>query len=696
MSDTEDSRAGSRFGHYHLRRLLGRGGMGDVYEAEDTVKERVVALKLMSAAFSGDPVFRKRMQREARTAGRLQEPHVVPIHDFGEIDGQLYVDMRLIEGMDVATMLSRYGPLAPPRTVAIIRQIASALDAAHAAGVMHRDVKPENILITHDDFAYLVDFGIASATTDEKLTQMGSAIGTFRYMAPERFTESQVTYRADIYALACVLFECLTGAPPYRGNDVTLMTAHLTQSIPRPSALRPGLSVAFDQVVARGMAKDPEDRYAAAGDLALAAHEALATPEQDRAADILHRSQLATLPPSTVAGQPSTLLAQPPPRPVTPPPRPAPTPGPVLSAPTLYANPPPAAGPVPPPGVWTPSGPPHPPAGLQQPPSQPLPIVSPPRRRRTGLIVALVAVLVLAVAGVGGWFALRDRGPEGPQPIGVLEGDPILVGKEPLDIVAGEDGFLWTANHGDSSISKIDPATGAVTNINVGGSPTQVAVTSDAVWVLNYLDSVTRVDITTESVSDPIAAGPGVISAIAAGKDDVWLSHSDQNTVSRIDPETQALTGEPIKVGSEPVSLVVGADFVYVVNQGDKTISTIGTTGPVGDPLQLDGKPGGIEFLDGTLYVFVDDTVTPIDEASLAVGAPIPLKGACCATAGHGGIWAVFPVTDELRWFDLKGVESKGVALTGIGKGVGEILVVDGTVWLTDSEDNTVLRVTPR
>jgi hypothetical protein len=112
--------------------------------------------------------------------------------------------------------------------------------------------------------------------------------------------------------------------------------------------------------------------------------------------------------------------------------------------------------------------------------------------------------------------------------------------------------------------------------------------------------------------------------------------------------------------------------------------------------LRLDGKPGGIEFLDGTLYVFVEDTVTPIDEASLAVGEPIPLKGACCATAGHGGIWAVFPVTNELRWFDLKGVESKGSALTGIGKGVGEIVVVDGTVWLTDSEDNTVLRVTPR
>ncbi|MBL7325101.1 serine/threonine protein kinase PknE, partial [Escherichia coli] len=159
-----------------------------------------------------------RMQREARTAGRLQEPHVVPIHDFGEIDGQLYVDMRLINGVDLAAMLRRQGPLAPPRAVAIVRQIGSALDAAHAAGATHRDVKPENILVSADDFAYLVDFGIASATTDEKLTQLGNTVGTLYYMAPERFSESHATYRADIYALTCVLYECLTGSPPYQGD----------------------------------------------------------------------------------------------------------------------------------------------------------------------------------------------------------------------------------------------------------------------------------------------------------------------------------------------------------------------------------------------------------------------------------------------------------------------------------------------
>ncbi|MBC9050309.1 serine/threonine protein kinase PknH, partial [Mycobacterium tuberculosis variant africanum] len=252
---------GSMFGPYHLKRLLGRGGMGEVYEAEHTVKEWTVAVKLMTAEFSKDPVFRERMKREARIAGRLQEPHVVPIHDYGEVDGQMFLEMRLVEGTDLDSVLKRFGPLTPPRAVAIITQIASALDAAHADGVMHRDVKPQNILITRDDFAYLVDFGIASATTDEKLTQLGTAVGTWKYMAPERFSNDEVTYRADIYALACVLHECLTGAPPYRADSAgTLVSSHLMGPIPQPSAIRPGIPKAFDAVVARGMAKKPEDR----------------------------------------------------------------------------------------------------------------------------------------------------------------------------------------------------------------------------------------------------------------------------------------------------------------------------------------------------------------------------------------------------------------------------------------------------
>ncbi|WP_264956394.1 serine/threonine-protein kinase, partial [Mycobacterium kiyosense] len=314
MSDTQGSRVGSMFGPYHLKRLLGRGGMGEVYEAEHTVKEWTVAVKLMTAEFSKDPVFRERMKREARIAGRLMEPHVVPIHDYGEIDGQMYLEMRMIEGTDLDTVLKRYGPLTPPRAVAIITQIASALDAAHAAGVMHRDVKPPNILITGDDFAYLVDFGIASATTDEKLTQLGTAVGTWKYMAPERFSNDEVTYRADIYALACVLYECLTGTPPYRADSATtLVTAHLMDPVPQVSTARAGIPKAFDAVIARGMAKKPEDRYASAGDFARAAHEALSTPDQDHAENILRKSRESNVPSTAALSGPPGAPAGPPP-----------------------------------------------------------------------------------------------------------------------------------------------------------------------------------------------------------------------------------------------------------------------------------------------------------------------------------------------------------------------------------------------
>jgi serine/threonine kinase PknH len=422
MSDGQASRVGSMFGPYHLKRLLGRGGMGEVYEAEHTVKEWTVAVKLMSDTFSRDPVFRERMKREARIAGRLQEPHVVPIHDYGEIDGQMFMEMRLIEGTDLDSVLKRFGPLTPPRAVAIITQIASALDAAHAAGVMHRDVKPPNILVTRDDFAYLVDFGIASATTDEKLTQLGTAVGTWKYMAPERFSNDEVTYRADIYALACVLYECLTGSPPYQADSAsTLVTAHLMDPIPQPSTVRSGIPKAFDGVIARGMAKKPEDRFASAGDLALAAHEALSDPDQDHAANILRRSQEATLPAGTTvtpaeapAGPPPSSPAQSSP----PPPYPAafgPSAGPVPRAPQTGQPWGPASGPVPAAsqptpqyyqpnsGNWgtLPPGAPPPqqlsgPTRWNQPPAKskrnPWPIIA--------AAAALVTVLVIAAIGI--------------------------------------------------------------------------------------------------------------------------------------------------------------------------------------------------------------------------------------------------------------------------------------------------------
>ncbi len=391
MSGTEgDSRVGTEFGRYRLRRLLGKGGMGEVYEAQDTEKDRIVALKLLPEAVSHDPVFRKRLQREAHSAGRLLEPHVVPIHDYGEIDGVMYVEMRMIDGTDLRKVLKNYGPMTPARAVAIVRQIASALDAAHESGIMHRDVKPENILLTRDDFAYLVDFGIANAATDEKLTELGTAVGTYAYMAPERFTNDEVTYRADIYALACVLHECLTGSQPFPADSVSVViTSHLMQPIPRPSVTRPGIPAAFDQVIARGMAKKPSERYASAGDLAVAANDALTQRDQDQAASILQRSQQATMP-GFLPGAIGTALAPPP----------------GAVAPSPYQTPPP----TPPPFHTPPPAPPFPaaPAGFQGQWNTPPPTGAPRKKGSTWIpLAAAAAVFVLVLGALGAWWVLK-------------------------------------------------------------------------------------------------------------------------------------------------------------------------------------------------------------------------------------------------------------------------------------------------
>ena len=265
-------------GNYRLETLLGVGGMGEVYKAYDTHRDRYVALKLLPQVFSGDRDYLKRFQRESNVAARLRDPHVIPIHDFGEIDGQLFIDMRLVDGVDIAALLDRYGRIAPQRAVYLISQVAEALDAAHADHLVHRDIKPSNILVTSSDFVYVVDFGIARSVGGRQtpLTHTGAYIGTLDYMAPERFIGHEVDGRADVYSLACLLHECLTGAPPFSGKDLpALMYAQLYFGPPEASSLVEGIPPALDAVIARGMAKDPKDRFQAAGALAAAAREAL-------------------------------------------------------------------------------------------------------------------------------------------------------------------------------------------------------------------------------------------------------------------------------------------------------------------------------------------------------------------------------------------------------------------------------------
>ncbi|WP_082945778.1 serine/threonine-protein kinase [Mycobacterium sp. E1747] len=258
------SRLGTRFGPYELRSLIGAGATGEVYRAYDMVKDRAVAIKLLPASIAADPGFQQRFQRECGIAARLQEPHVIPVHDFGSIDEVFFVDMHLVEGGSLKDLLRERGPLEPSRAASIVAQVARALDAAHAAGLLHLGVRPEHVLLTPDHFAYLVDFGIAGAEPSRV------------YMPPERFTTGRVGPQTDVYSLACLLYECLTGQPPFESADPDeLKRVHMLSPAPRPSIMRRGVGRAFDDVIALGMAKQRTARFASAGELARAASEAV-------------------------------------------------------------------------------------------------------------------------------------------------------------------------------------------------------------------------------------------------------------------------------------------------------------------------------------------------------------------------------------------------------------------------------------
>jgi serine/threonine-protein kinase len=279
---TEGTAPVGSFGRYELLSLLGEGGMGQVWRARDSQTNRVVALKVLPENSADDEEPRERFRRECEAVAQLTEPHVIPIHDFGDVDGRLFLNMRLVDGTDLRTLIKQEGAMSPTRAVAVITQVAGALQAAHDVGLVHRDVKPSNILVCANDFAYLIDFGIAHASGDHTLTKAGQTIGTASYMAPEAIGAAVKTHsRVDVYALACVLYECLTGQPPFI-SDVGLqglIAKHLHAPPPQPSVSASDVPAAFDAVVAKGMAKNPDDRYPTVQELATAARGALGGTE---------------------------------------------------------------------------------------------------------------------------------------------------------------------------------------------------------------------------------------------------------------------------------------------------------------------------------------------------------------------------------------------------------------------------------
>ncbi len=270
--------AGHRIAGYRIEDEIGRGGMAVVYRARDLRLDRTVALKLLAPELARNDVFRRRFEGESQAAAAIDHPHIVPVFEAGEADGILYIAMRYVRGEDLRRLLDRHGPLALEAACRIGSQIASALDAAHAHGLVHRDVKPGNILLAegidadHPEHAYLTDFGLTKKSLAAGgLTSTGQFVGTLDYVAPEQISGRPVDARCDVYSFGCVLYEMLAGRPPYRADDdLGLLGAHLSAPPPRLTGLRPDLPAEVDTVLARALAKAPGDRFARCTELVAA------------------------------------------------------------------------------------------------------------------------------------------------------------------------------------------------------------------------------------------------------------------------------------------------------------------------------------------------------------------------------------------------------------------------------------------
>jgi serine/threonine protein kinase len=259
----------SQIAGYRIEEVAGRGGMGVVYKAQHIHLGRTVALKLLNPELAASEEFRERFIREARAAAELEHPNIVPVYDAGEVEGRLYLAMKFIEGSDLAEMIEQDGRLSVERTMPLMEQLASALDTAHDHGLIHRDVKPANALLEDGDRLYLTDFGLTRRVDSTRpLTATGRAVGTAAYLAPEQIRGEPLDRRVDVYALGCVLYQCLSGQPPYlRDTDMLIMWAHVGAEPPSLSTEVPGLPSAVDRVIKKALAKSREDRYDTCGQL---------------------------------------------------------------------------------------------------------------------------------------------------------------------------------------------------------------------------------------------------------------------------------------------------------------------------------------------------------------------------------------------------------------------------------------------
>jgi predicted Ser/Thr protein kinase len=566
-----EDRIGAQLAGYRIERVLGRGGMSVVYLAHDLRLKRNVALKLLAPELAEDEGFRTRFLRESQLAASLDHPNVVPVYEAGEADGLLYIAMRYVPGTDLKALLRTEGVLDPERALTLVGQVATALDAAHERGLVHRDVKPSNVLLTGrpgKEHCYLADFGLSTTASDRSIADARQIVGTIDYVAPEQIRGAELDGRADVYSLACLLYECLVGEVPFRRtSDVAVIYAHLEEHPPKASERAPALPAAVDAVLERGTAKLPDERWETCAELVDGARSALGDGAALRVRRRGRRSGIAAAVTGVVAaaaavavaalmlgGRPTALgqsdalvridvrdgkLAG------------GLTAGEWPTAVTVCAG-----------SIWVTTR-----AGTVfqiDPKSLTQHEV---RVRGTPSDVADVGDLAAIVSGPPEQVTMVDA--QFGQISGVVE---VPGARAPATAVAfGRD--VWVANPSGRRLDLLAPPYTAVTaSVPLPGAPRLVAAGEGAVWAVGGR-TLWRVDPRTLR---PVARIhlPFAPRAIDAGRGGVWLADESADAVVRIDPASGRLA-QRITVGDAPTAVAVGADAVWVVNRADGTVARI-------------------------------------------------------------------------------------------------------------------------
>ncbi len=603
---------GATFGGYRVESLIGRGGMGVVYRATDLSLERPVALKLVAPELAEDKRFRERFLREPRLAASLDHPNVIPIYEAGERDGQLYLAMRYVDGSDLKTVLARDGKLAPERALRILAQVAAALDAANRRALVHRDVKPANVLLDENEHAYLTDFGITKQLGGDS-TDTGRVVGTLDYLAPEQIRGDPVDGRTDCYSLACVLYQCLSGTPPFhRETEAETMWAHM-QEQPAPLRAHPKLA----PVLRKALAKDRDERYGSCAELIDAASEALG---------------LAT-PPRPVFASPAlvrrrhAIFAF----------------GLLLLAASITA------------GVLALTGG----DGESEPLANGVAALDP----ASGAIASLTksgGVPGNVAVGAGGVWVL-NAGDESVSRIDPESREIVKTfkpGGVPSEIAAGE-GAVWVGNAGGEdvlntmvSVSRIDPRSARVTRtvklrggkqdiLPTAGLP-RLAVGGGAVWAINPDGDVSRIDPKTGRLVATIDVEFPAWT-IAAGDEGVWfLSLDNESSVTGIDPRTNRVS-QTIRAGEQLLwGVAVGAGSVWATTREGGLLWRIEPgRDPVTRTIDVGVGTTFVAFGEGSIWTgnYIDGRVSRVDPRTNAVTAKTATGTPQALAAGAGAAW---------------------------------------------------------